>query len=144
GWSVPSGARRRRRRNSLRKNPGTFAQERHATLAPGPGVEYRSGCRKSPLSNVRTTSHLGFHAVAGRPGSLAHPYFYQFRPLCPFQRNRALQLVRLRPVGFRRNLPDPGDVFALLWTDSDLQRPAARRPRTSWTIGPRVEGRGGT
>ena len=30
-------------------------------------------------------------------------HFHQFRPLCPFQRNCGLQLIRLRAVGFRRN-----------------------------------------
>ena len=70
-----SGANRCRRRNSLRKNPGTLAEERHATLASGPGVEYRGGYRENALVNVRTTSHLGFHAVAGGAGSLAHRSF---------------------------------------------------------------------
>ena len=124
----------RRRRNSLRKNPGALAEERHATPAPGPGTEYRGGYWKNALVDVRTTSHLGFDAVAGRAGSLAHGHFHQFRSLRPFQRDRGRQLIRLRAVGFRCNFLDPGDVRALRWTDSDLQRPAARRSRTSWTV----------
>src|SRR5439155_1614694 len=120
--------------NSLRKNPGTLAEERRATLDSKPGGEYRGGCRQNALVDVRTRSHLGFHAVAGRSGYLAHRHFHQFRPLRPFQRNRSLQFVRLRAVGFRRNSLDPGDVLALLWTDSDLQRAAARRPCASWAV----------
>jgi hypothetical protein len=40
----------------------------------------------------------------------------------------------LRAVGFRCNLLDPGDVHALRRSDSDLQRPAARRSRPSRAI----------
>ena len=49
--------------------------------------------RENALFNVRATSHLGFHAVAGRAGPLADFHLHQFRPLCPFQRNCGLQLI---------------------------------------------------
>ena len=81
-------------------------------------------------------SHLGFHAVAGRAGSLAHRYFHQFRPLRPFQRDRRLQFVRLRAVGFRRDFLDLGDVHSIQWSDCSFQRPATCRPCASRTIGP--------
>lgn len=54
------------------------------------------------------------------------------------QRNCGRQLVRLRAVGFRRNLSDPRNVRALRRNDSDLQRSAARRPRASRTVGSSV------
>jgi hypothetical protein len=108
-----------------------FAEERHPTLAPGPGIEYRDGYRQSPLVDVCTTSYLGFPAVAGHAGSLAHRHFHQFRPLRSCQRNRGLQLVHLRALGFRRNLLASGNVWALCRDDSDLQRPVTRHPRAT-------------
>jgi hypothetical protein len=64
--------------------------------------------------------------------------FISFGLFAPFQRDRSLQFVHLRAVGFRCNLLDRGDVHALRWIDSDLQRTAAGRPRTSRTVGPSV------
>src|SRR5262249_49872045 len=69
--------------------------------------------------------------LLARAGSLAHYHLHQFRPLRPFQYDRGEQLVRLRAVGFGRDLLDLGDVHALLGTHSDLQRSVARRPRAS-------------
>ena len=99
---------------------------------------------ENALADVRTGDDFSFHAVGGRAGSLAHGYFRQFRPLRPFQHNCGRQLVRLRTGGFRRNILDPGDVQALRRSDCDLQRPAARRPCPSRTVGRREDWNGGT
>jgi hypothetical protein len=58
---------------------------------------------------------------------LAQRHFHQLRPVCPLQRDRRCQFVRFCAVGFRRNLLDPGDVYAIHGSDSDLDRSTPRR-----------------
>lgn len=60
--------------------------------------------------------------------------FISFGLFAPPNATVVASLFRLRVVGIGRNLPDPRNVHALRGADSDLQRPAACRPRTSRPI----------
>ena len=60
--------------------------------------------------------------------------FISFGPLRRSECNSDRQLVCLRAIGLLRDPPDSGDVQAFRRTDSDLQRRAAHRTRTSWPV----------
>ena len=88
----------------------------------------------NPLVDVRTVLYTGSKTIGGRFGFLADHHFHGLGHFRSPQRDRRGYLVRQCPVGFRRNLPDLGDVHALRRSDSRFQRSAPRRPGASRPI----------
>ena len=84
----------------------TPGEERHATLAPGPGVEYGDGYRQNALADVRTaTTSVSWSCVLVLWLTVI---FISFGLYAPFTPTVVSKFVRLRAVGFRL---DPFDAW---------------------------------